>query len=195
VDVARPSEVRGVPLPYCVLGTPGQQKIAYSLLPQRIFIDSDNCLCVPLDVLDAYQQAILVKRHRDPFTNPKLDRLLTEMPARRFWVFGVSLETSIRLAVLGLLLRHRYVALVRDACGYWNINEADMTLRQLAAKGCQILTTRELIAAKLASAAHPPGNGQRPADGRNGHAGNGQPRGNGSNGDSARGGGGRLPAA
>lgn len=149
VDGCRPDTACGVGNPYCVLGTPGQKKIAFSLLPNHVMIESDNCLCVPLDILQQYQQAILIKQHRDPFTNPKFDRLLTEMPTRRFLVFGVSLETSIRLLVLGLLLRHRRVTLIHDACGYWSFNDADMALRQLAAKGCEILSTQELIRLKL----------------------------------------------
>ena len=145
VDACCPHDVRGVPNPCCVLGTLGQKKIGYCLLPNRVIIDSDNCLCVALDVLQQHQQAILIKEHRDPFTNPKLDRLLTEVPTRRYVVFGVSLETSVRLLALGLLLRHRNVILVPDACGYWNPAEADMALRQLAAKGCQMLPTHDLI--------------------------------------------------
>lgn len=145
VDGRRPTEVRGLSHIYCVLGTPGQQKVPYTLLPDRVQIDSDNCLCVSLDVLQRHQQAILAKEHRDPFTNPKLDRLLTEMPARRFVAFGVSLESSIRLLALGLLLRHRRVAVVYDACGWWNAEDGVMALRQLAAKGCELLTTQQLI--------------------------------------------------
>ncbi|MFH1746455.1 MAG: isochorismatase family protein [Planctomycetota bacterium] len=150
VDTRRPNEVRGISNPCCVLGTLGQRKTTYTLLPNHIVVQSDNCLCVPLDLLQHYQQAILSKQHRDPFTNPKLDRLLTEIPTHRFLVFGVSLELSIKLLVLGLLLRHRRVTLIGDACGYWNPNEADMTLRQLAAKGCEIMSTRELIETQLA---------------------------------------------
>ena len=149
VDGCRLDAVRGLDNPHCVLGTPGQKKIPFSLLPNRIVVESDNCLCVPLDILQQHQQAILIKQHRDPFTNPKFDRLLTEMPTRRFLVFGVSLETSIRLLVLGLLLRNRRVTLIHDACGYWNFNDADMALRQVAAKGCEILSTQELIRLKL----------------------------------------------
>ncbi len=145
VDVRRPDDVRGLPRPNCVVGTPGQRKVTCSVLPDRVVIDSDNCLCVPLDLLERHQQAILTKQHTDPFTNPKLDRLLTEMPSRRFVVFGVSLETSLRLLVLGLLLRQRRVALVRDACGYWSAAEADMALRQLEAKGCELITTPQIV--------------------------------------------------
>ncbi len=145
VDARRPDDMRGLARADCVIGTPGQQKVPFSLLPSRVMIDSDNCLCVSLEVLNRHQQAILVKSHRDPFTNPKFDRLLTELPTRRFVVFGVAIETSIRLLGLGLLLRHRRVAVVRDACGWWNGADGEMALRQLAAKGCELLTARELV--------------------------------------------------
>ncbi len=149
VDARRPGDVRGLPQSYCVLGTPGQQKLPFTLLPDRVLVESDNCLCVSLDLLQQHQQAILAKEHRDPFTNPKLDRLLTELPIRRFVVFGVSLETSIRLLSLGLLLRNRRVAVVWDACAWWNAEDGDMALRQMAAKGCEILTTRQLVDAAV----------------------------------------------
>lgn len=151
VDAWRPCDACGLPRPCCVLGTPGQRKISYTLLPDHLFVESDNCLCVPLDLLRRHQQTILAKCHRDPFTNPKLDRLLTETAARRYVLFGVGLEVSIRLLALGLLLRQRHVTLVIDACGYWSGKEADMTLRQLEAKGCQVLPTRQAIELFLTS--------------------------------------------
>jgi len=149
MELRRPDEVRGVPRAECVLGTPGQEKMRCTLLPQRVLVESDNRVCVALDLLDSCQQAIFIKRHRDPFTNPKLDRLLTEMPARRFVVFGVALEVSLRLLALGLLLRKRRVVLVHDACAFWNAGEADMALRQLAAKNCTMMSTHELISSSL----------------------------------------------
>jgi nicotinamidase-related amidase len=149
VEARRPCEARGLARPDCVIGAPGQRKLPATLLPNRVHVDCDNFLCVPLDLLQHYQQAILVKHHRDPFTNPKLDRLLTEVDTPRFVVFGAGLETSIRLLVLGLLLRGRRVALVRDACGFWNGDEGEMTLRQLEAKNCELLTTPQFIDATL----------------------------------------------
>lgn len=150
VDARRPDEARGTRSVECVLGTDGQRKVPFTLLPNRVAIDSDNCLCVALDLLQQHQQAILAKHHRDPFTNPKLDRLLTEMPSRRFVIFGVSLESSIRLLTLGLMLRHRRVLVVEDACGWWDAEEGGMTLRQLAAKGCAMTTTHDLIQSAVA---------------------------------------------
>lgn len=145
IDVRRVDDARGLTSPACVDGTAGQRKPAFTLLPSRVLVDCDNCLCVPLDILDRHQQAILTKESRDPFTNPKLDRLLTELPVRGYTVFGAGLENSIRLLVLGLLLRGQRVTLVSDACGYWNDMEATMTLRQLEAKGCELISTIRLI--------------------------------------------------
>jgi nicotinamidase-related amidase len=145
VDARRPSDVRGLPQPDCVLGTPGQRKLSCTLLPDHVQINSDNCLCVSLDLLQEHQQAVLAKGHRDPFTNPKLDRLLTEVAGRRFLVFGVGLEASIRLLALGLILRHRKVAVVHDACGWWDAEQGGMALRQMSAKGCVLISTDELI--------------------------------------------------
>lgn len=155
VDVRRQDDVRGLPRPACVVGTRGQTKLPCSLLPNHVVIDSDNCLCAPLDILQRHQQVVLSKQHRDPFTNPKLDRLLTELPARRFVIVGACLEMSIRLLVLGLMLRHRPVAVLHDACGYWSEPDADMTLRQLAAKGCAVLSTSDWIATNVTSTKRP----------------------------------------
>lgn len=129
---------------------PDKRKAAFSLLPHYTVVQSDNSLCVSLDVLQDHQQAIFTKVHRDPFTNPKLDRLLTEMPAARFAVFGIPLESSLRVLVLGLLRRKRRVVLLRDACGYWNAQEAEMALRQLSVKGCEITTASQYLGAGLA---------------------------------------------
>lgn len=145
VDERRPDEVVAGERPPCVLGTAGQKKVSYSLMPDRIRIESDNCLCVALDILEHHQQAILSKRHRDPLTNPKLDRLMTEMPAGRFVVFGVSMDSCIRSLVLGLLLRGRRVVVVTDACGYWNDAESEFCERQVNAKGCLLITTQAYI--------------------------------------------------
>lgn len=149
VEHHRFDEVRGRPNPTCVAGTHGQQKLSCSVLPRRVVIESDNYLCVPLDVFKEYQQAILTQLQRDPFSNPKLDRLLTELPVSRFVLLGVGLETNMRLLALGLLLRHRAVTVITDASGFWNDSDAEMTVRQLSAKGCHMLSTNEYLANRI----------------------------------------------
>ena len=157
VEVRRPRDVLGRAERDCVAGTPGQRKPHFTLMPRHQFIDTDNCPAIGLDVFTTQQQAILPKMHRDPFANPKLDRLLTELPGRRLVLFGVALETTIRLLTLGLLLRHRPLTVIVDACGYWDLEAAEMTVRQLDAKACELRTTadflRERIAPRLNGAA------------------------------------------
>jgi nicotinamidase-related amidase len=144
-------------------GEPDQRKATFSLLPHRTVIQPDNCICMALDILQRHQQAIFTKIHRDPFTNPKLDRILTEMPVRRFVVFGVPLESSLRMLVLGLLRRKRRVVLLRDVCGYWNGQEADMVLRQLSVKGCEVASASQYLGAALARLARKLGRRIRPS--------------------------------
>ncbi len=155
VELRRPSDGPHGDSRACVRGTRGQRKPSYTLMPSRIMIDSDGSHTVGLDVLLQHQQVILVKNDRDPFANPKIDRLLTEVPADQFVIWGVDLEVTVRLLALGLLLRGRRVAVIADACGYWDPEQADMTLRQLQAKGCHVVTAREFVRERLAARRHP----------------------------------------
>lgn len=127
-----------------------QRRFAFSVMPDYRVVESDNCLCVALDILKDCQQAIFSKVHRDPYTNPKLDRLLTEMPARRFIVFGLPLDTSLRMLVLGLIRRNRRVLLIDDACGWYNPQEAAMIMRKLIVKGSEVSSTQEFIRERVA---------------------------------------------
>ena len=129
----------------CVLGTYGQRKVPFSVLPNHLVVDCDNSLSIALDITTRCQQTILYKPNRDPFSNPKLDRLLTEMPARRFVLFGVALDDSIRHLALGLVMRQRPVAVIYDACGYWDREKAEMNLRQLTAKDIELISTQNFI--------------------------------------------------
>lgn len=135
----------------CILGTNGHRKSNLTLLPNHIVVPTDNSPCVSLELLKNHQQAILQKFSTDPFANPKLDRLLTELPVDRFVLFGAGLETTIRTLALGLLMRQRDVTVIGDACGTWDVERGDMTLRQLAAKNCEIVSARDFVRAELSS--------------------------------------------
>lgn len=129
--------------------SPERRKTAHTLLPDRAVVESDNCLCISLDVLRQHQQTIFTKYHRDPFTNPKLDRILTETAVGRFIVFGAPLETSLRILVLGLVRRGHSVTVIEDACGYWDKDEALMVFRQFAVKDCALVDTERFLEAEL----------------------------------------------
>lgn len=153
VDRSQPHRIGDEYVSIHMVGTPLEQKAAHTLMPSHTLVPSDNSLAAPLDLLCRYQQAILTKCHRDPFTNPKFDRLLTEMPARRFILFGALLETSLRMLALGLLRRGRRVVIVQDACGYGEFEEAIMVLRQLDVKACELMTTQSYVATQIAALA------------------------------------------
>ena len=133
----------------CVDGSPGQQKIDFTLFHPSAQIEVDNTLSCPLDLFRKYQQVIFRKRTEDLLRNPKADCFLNQLPTDDFIIFGVSLETSIKALALALLAREKHATVVVDACGYWNKGTADLALRQIAAKGARLVTVSELLKRKL----------------------------------------------
>ncbi|UCG32687.1 MAG: isochorismatase family protein [Phycisphaerales bacterium] len=151
---------------HCVDGSPGQQKIRFTLFSNRTFLQVDNSLSMPKNLLGSFQQVILRKRDKDFLGNPKADRLLTESAVGEYVILGVGLEAAIKSLALGLMARMKRVAVVYDACGFWNITAADLALRKLEAKGARLICVEELCSMR------------RRYPGRNGN-GNGNGHGNG----------------
>ena len=131
---------------HCVDGSWGQKKLPFTLLRERTVVEADNSYSIPLDALKCYRQIIFRKRSRDFLCNPKAERLLTEVCVGEFIVCGVGLEFGIKALVLGLIARNKRVAVIADACGYWNYADADLSLRQIEAKGAALVTVEELLA-------------------------------------------------
>lgn len=145
IDVHRITEPPTDVTAHCLEGTAGIAKLPFTLLPRRILVQTDNTIDLPFDLLTRYKQVLFVKHGNDLTSNPKADRLLTEIEAKHFALFGVGLEESIRSLALSLMARRRVVWLVVDACGYWDVQAADLAARQIEAKGARIITTDELI--------------------------------------------------
>lgn len=146
VESHRPSEPsNGFPM-HCVDGTAGQRKVDYTLLDPHIIVENDNYLSLPPDLQVKYRQVIFRKRTREILSNPKADRFLTQLDPDPFIIFGVGLERPIRSLALGLLARHKKVAVISDACGYWSAGDADLAARQIAAKHIQLISTDEITA-------------------------------------------------
>jgi nicotinamidase-related amidase len=145
IEAYRPAEPLNRLPRHCIDGTDGQQKLAFTLLPNRILVEADNTYALAPDLLEQYRQVIFHKRTRDLMRNPKADRMFSELRAREFCVFGMTAETSVRSLVLGLLSWRRRVAVVRDACGWWDGQEADLAFRQMEAKGARLVETGELL--------------------------------------------------
>jgi len=135
--------------PHCIDGTNGQRKLVFTLMGTSVRVEGDNTLSVPIDLFRTYQQVIFRQRTKDLLSNPKADRFLTQVSTDRFILYGVALETSVKALALGLRARNRDVVVVRDGCGFWSAMEADLALRQLEAKGVQLITVEQLLRERL----------------------------------------------
>ncbi|MEO8049925.1 MAG: isochorismatase family cysteine hydrolase [Acidobacteriota bacterium] len=125
--------------PHCVAGAIGQHKPEATLLTRRIVIpNSGSDLSI-----DGAQQIVLEKQTFDCFTNVNLARVLRELGAERYVVYGVVTEICVKLAAWGLLKTGKRVELVTDAVR--SLNEAasaEMSAAFLAAGG--VLTTAKV---------------------------------------------------
>jgi len=127
---------------YCIDGTDGQKKIRYTLLSNRTSFAADGSTDLPADLLRRYRQIILHKRCVDPFDEPRIERLLSEVRADEFILLGVSAEGAVKATALGLLQRGKRVSVVVDAVGSRDKREAKLALRKMEAKGARLIKTK-----------------------------------------------------
>lgn len=119
-------------------------KVRYTLRPDRISFTADNTTDLPSDVLHRFQQVIFEKRSLDPFEEPRIDRLLTEMHANEFVVIGAAAEGAVQATVLGLIQRHKHVTVISDAIGIRDMHEGKMALRKMEAKGAVMVDSKKI---------------------------------------------------
>jgi nicotinamidase-related amidase len=129
---------------YCIDGTEGQKKIRYTLREKRTGFVADGSTDLPKNILRTYNQVIFNKRCLDPFNEPRVDRLLSEIRADEFILFGATTEGSVKATALGLLQRGKRVTVVTDATGSRDKNQAQLALRQMQAKGAKLIETKSL---------------------------------------------------
>jgi len=122
--------------PHCVAGCIGQHKPEATLLSRRVLVPNKPCDLA----IENGQQMLLEKQTFDCFTNVNLTRLLEQLGAERYVVYGVVTEICVKLAASGLLKTGKRVELVTDAVRSLNdAAAAAMTDAFLAAGG--VLTT------------------------------------------------------
>ena len=129
---------------YCIDGTDGQKKIRYTLFKDRISFAADGNTDLPRDMLRQHRQIILHKRCVDPFNEPRIDRLLSEVRAKEFILVGASLEGAVKMTALGLLQRGKKVTIIIDAVGTHNNKDAKLALRKMETKGAKLVETKKL---------------------------------------------------
>ncbi len=150
VDCHRDCEVQFARLPaHCIDGTPGQQKVNFTLFGSYVKVEGDNTLVVPIDLFRKHQQVIFRKRTTDFLANPKADRFISNLPATNYVVYGLGIEGSVKAIALGLLARHKHVTVVVDACGSWCRSDAEQALRLMDAKGIELTTVDQFVATQL----------------------------------------------
>lgn len=129
---------------YCIDGTAGQKKIRYTKLQNRAVFKADNNTDFPVDILRKYQQVVLHKRCMDPFDEPRIERLLSELNANEFVLIGALIEGAIGAMALGLLQRGKRVYIVMDAVGSIDKLKAQHVLSKIKAKGARFIDTKRL---------------------------------------------------
>ncbi|MFQ6035669.1 MAG: cysteine hydrolase family protein [Sedimentisphaerales bacterium] len=128
----------------CIDGTEGQKKIRYTLLSNKVSFAADGNTDLPRDMLRQFKQIILHKRCMDPFDEPRIDRLLSEVRAGEFVLIGACAEGAVKATALGLLQRDKNVTVVVDAVGSHDKKESQMALRKMEAKGARLTDTKSL---------------------------------------------------
>jgi nicotinamidase-related amidase len=99
---------------------------------------------LPVDLLRRYHQIVLHNRCLDPFEEPRIDRLLSEIRANEFVLIGACTEGAIEATALGLIQRGKKVSVVVDAIGAQDKHKARHSLRKIAAKGARLIETKKL---------------------------------------------------
>jgi len=129
---------------YCLDGTEGQKKLPCTLLSDRASFPADNKNALPADLLLSYKQVILHKRCIDPFNEPRIERLLSEVEVDEFILIGAGTEDAVRATAIGLLHRGKKVRIIVDALGEHNAKEAKLALRKMQAKGAKLIKTKDV---------------------------------------------------
>lgn len=124
-------------------------KIRWTLRNKRIYLDAIDYSYIPFDILDVCDQVVLCKRSIDPFEEPRVDRILTELQASEFILIGSFAEGAIQATALGLLARRKKVKVLTDAINTENKKSAKVAQQYMLALGAKLITTRQFIESSL----------------------------------------------
>jgi len=148
VDAHAPDdpEFRDFP-PHCIPGSRGQEKIAGTLLDDRIAVRVVPKLSkrAIAEVLK-HDQVILESATYSVFTNPNVVPVLRGSGCTRFVVFGVATDYCVRAAALGLLGLGYAVDLVTDAIRGIAPETTQEALDEMRQAGARLRTTAQTVA-------------------------------------------------
>jgi len=114
--------------PHCIIGTPGQQKPAETLI-------------------DARKQIIVEKDDLDMFSNPEVIPLLDRLDIDDCYVYGVFLEYCVKCAVMGLLKTGRKVSIITEATAHLDQAAGDQVIAEFQAAGGKCVAAADIARA------------------------------------------------
>jgi len=133
--------------PHCVVGTPGQRRIAETFFPDAVVVE---------DRPGAFQaseewvgQLIVEKPVYAVSANVNFDAILASLGQPRFVVFGVATEYCVLSDVLALRKRDLPVALVRDAIKPITEEGGRKAIAEMVAAGAQLVATAAVCSARF----------------------------------------------
>lgn len=115
--------------PHCVVGTVGQRKADATMLPAGA----------------STLQIVIEKQKLDAFSNPNLRRLLADLKADRYVLYGVVTELCVRCAAMGLLETGTRVELVTDAIERINANEELRFIDEFEGRGGHLTSVERVL--------------------------------------------------
>ena len=129
-----------------------QKKLDGTLFNRRVRFDASNCTDMSPEILERYRQVIFSKRCFDPFEEPRVDRMLSELQADEFVLLGAPTEGAVKATALGLLRRQKNVTVLVDAVGSCNTTAGQVTLRLLSERGAKLTSTSMFLQCLSSSA-------------------------------------------
>ena len=127
----------------------GQKKVTSALCSSRTSFPANDHTDLPPQILAKHDQVIFCKRCFDPFEEPKIDRILSELQTDEFILIGAVTEGSIKATAHGLLSRQKNVTIVCDATGSYKKRAGEIVFRQMLIRGAKLMSTNELVAFQL----------------------------------------------
>lgn len=136
-------------LPYCdstTIDAESQEKVRYTFYERHASLDATDCTDLPFGILERYNQLVFHKRCFDPFEEPRVDRVLSELRAEEFVLIGAPTEGAVKATALGLLARRKNVTVLFDATGPYDRMVGRITLRHMLQRGARLINTERFLA-------------------------------------------------
>ena len=131
---------------HCVVGTEGQKKVEGTVLDNsKTFSYKNEVKTDWASEVENHDHLIFETVKLDVFSNPNFDRIVKELDADRFVVYGIATEYCVKEAVMGLRKRGMNTYLVTDAVRGISDEDATEAIEEMKDDGAVLTTTDELL--------------------------------------------------